>query len=168
MELKKLAPWNWFKKEEEIAHTVPVRHGEKEKAYLPERQYEPVMQLHREIDHLFDHFFRGFALPALGSAKSFLPFDESVLFKPQVDLSASDKEYLLTVEIPGVNENDVSVDVSGNTMTIRGKKNRKKRKKRRITTGSSVGMVLFNASCPCRRMSTRTASRPTSKTVSFP
>jgi HSP20 family protein len=129
MELKKLAPWNWFKKEEEIAHTVPVRHGEKEKAYLPERQYEPVMQLHREIDHLFDHFFRGFALPALGSAKSFLPFDESVLFKPQVDLSASDKEYLLTVEIPGVNENDVSVDVSGNTMTIRGEKKQEKEEK---------------------------------------
>ena len=29
MELKKLAPWNWFKKEEEHAHTVPVQHAEK-------------------------------------------------------------------------------------------------------------------------------------------
>lgn len=26
MELKKLAPWNWFKNEEEGDHSVPVKH----------------------------------------------------------------------------------------------------------------------------------------------
>ena len=29
MELKKLAPWNWFKNEEEGDHSVPVKHCEK-------------------------------------------------------------------------------------------------------------------------------------------
>lgn len=121
MELKKLAPWNWFKKEEEVVHTVPVRHGEKEKTYLPERQYEPIGRLHRDIDQLFDHF--------LGRSKPFLPFDESVFFRPHVDLSVTEQEYVLSVEIPGVSENDISVDISGNTMTIRGEKKQEKEEK---------------------------------------
>jgi HSP20 family protein len=129
MELKKLAPWNWFKKEEELVHTVPVRHGEKEKTYFPERQYEPIVRFYRDLDQLFDHFFRGFSPPTLGSSKPFLPLDESVLFKPRVDLSVTEQEYVLSVEIPGVSENDVSVDISGNTMTIRGEKKQEKEEK---------------------------------------
>lgn len=128
MELKKLAPWNWFKKEEEMTHAVPVKHGEGEKTYLPEHQYEPMVRLHRDIDQLFNHFFKGFAPSFQGSATPF-SLSQSVLFKPQVDLSASDKEYVLTVEIPGVNEKDISVDVRAGTMTIKGEKKQEKEEK---------------------------------------
>ena len=67
MEIKKLAPWNWFKKEEEDAgKTVPVRHGE---AREPDRsRHGSRHQLHREIDRVFDDVFRDLMarLEALG------------------------------------------------------------------------------------------------------
>ncbi len=130
MELKNLAPWNWFKKEEEIDHTVPIKHSEKV-SYYPERQHEPMLQLHRDIDNIFAHFFRGFGMPTMGlrSLRSFPEFEGTNLLKPQVDLSATDKHYLLTVEIPGVDEKDVSLDITGNTMTIKGEKKQEKEEK---------------------------------------
>jgi HSP20 family protein len=44
------------------------------------------------------------------------------LFKPSADLRAEEKAYILSIEIPGVEEKDVSIDVYDNTMTIRGEK----------------------------------------------
>lgn len=128
MELKKLAPWNWFKKEEEIDHSVPVKHTGKG-SYPLGRPYDPTLSIHRDIDRLFDSFVRGFA-PSMFDRFGTGPFfEESAILKPRVDLSATDQEYLLTVEIPGVSEKDVSVDISANTMTIKGEKKQEKEEK---------------------------------------
>ncbi len=129
MELKKLAPWNWFKKEEEQAASVPVRHAEMSPTPRVPGSYHPMMQLQREIDHLFTTFFRGFDLPAMGNIRPVIPFDDAGLWTPQVDLSATDQEYRLTVEIPGVTEKEVTVHISGNTMTIKGEKKQEKEEK---------------------------------------
>jgi len=128
MELKKLAPWNWFKNEEESDHAVPVKHGDKRPLYR-ERHGDPMLQIHRDIDHLFDQFFRGFDLPMRGGFGSFPDFGGAGLLKPKVDLSAADNEYQLTVEIPGVEEKDVSVDISNGAMTIKGEKKQEKEDK---------------------------------------
>ena len=128
MELKKLAPWNWFRKEEETGHAVPVHHSERG-GYLPERHYAPMLQVHRDIDRIFDSFFRGFDLPFPASMRPFEVFGEGGLLKPRADLSATDTEYQLTVEIPGVSEKDVSLDITGDTMTIRGEKRQEKEEK---------------------------------------
>lgn len=128
MELKKLAPWNWFKKEEEIEHTIPVKHTEKN-SYYPERYYDPTHSMHRDIDRMFDHFLRGFGMPPIGLPGLWPSLGESGLLKPKIDLSASEQEYLLTVEIPGVNEKDVAIDIKGNTMTVKGEKRQEKEEK---------------------------------------
>lgn len=125
MELKKLAPWNWFKKEEEIEHTVPVKHTEKG-GYYPERYYDPTLSLHRDIDRMFDQFLRGFGMPSIGRHGVWPTLDDSGLLKPKVDLSASEGEYLLTVEIPGVSEKDVTIDINASTMTVKGEKRQEK------------------------------------------
>ncbi|NLX18704.1 MAG: Hsp20/alpha crystallin family protein [Desulfobulbus sp.] len=127
MEFKKLAPWNWFKKEEEIEHAVPVKHAAKS-GYFPERYYDPTLSIHRDIDRLFDQFFHGFGVPAFGRHREWPGIDSGML-KPKIDLAASDDEYLLTVEIPGVDEKDVSIDITGNTMTVRGEKRQEKEEK---------------------------------------
>ncbi len=59
----------------------------------------------------------------------FLRVVAPALLKPRADLSATDTEYQLTVEIPGINERDVSLDISGNTLTIRGEKRQEKEEK---------------------------------------
>ena len=129
MELKKLAPWNWFNKEEEQRQSVPVRHGEMSQSPFMPGTDHPMLQLQRELDYLFANFFRGFGMPAMGGFRPLIPFDDSRLFTPQVDLSATDQEYRLTVEVPGITEKDVSVHINGNTMTIKGEKKQEKEEK---------------------------------------
>lgn len=127
MELKKLAPWNWFTKEEEIERAVPVRHQNKG-GYYPDWGFDPALPWPRDVDRLFEHFVRGFGGPGLGRM---LPsnFAEAGFLKPKVDLSAAEKEYLLTVEIPGVTQEDVKIDISDNTLTIKGEKKQEKEEK---------------------------------------
>jgi HSP20 family protein len=127
MDLKKWVPWNWFKKEEEDAgNTVPVRredaHGQS--GLLA----SPIQQFHHEIDRLFDQISHGFDLSPFRSERRFPRLSGSIL-KPTLDLSASDKEYTVTVEIPGVDQKDIKLDIVNDTLTIHGEKTQKKEEK---------------------------------------
>ena len=129
MDIKKLAPWNWFKNEEqESGAIVPVQRDEKKTLNQEEGPLYPLYNLHREMDRLFDNAFRGFGLSPFRS-EIFSPIATSGFLKPQVDVGATDKEYSITVEVPGVSEKDVNVEVSNNTMTIRGEKKQEKEEK---------------------------------------
>ena len=106
MDIKKLVPWNWFKKEEEnVGKTVPVR-----REGAPEQGLtsgNPLQQVHREIDRLFDGAFPGFGLTPFGFDQAMMPRMADGMLKPTLDLGATDKDYTITVEIPGVNEKDI-------------------------------------------------------------
>ena len=127
MELKKYIPWNWFKKEEESDRAVPVKRGGE--GLAAGRFPDPMQQFHRDIDLLFDRLFRGVGLSQTGGLTSSSMFDAGGLLKPKADLSATEKEYVLTVEIPGVSEKDVSLDIRAGTMTIKGEKRQEKEEK---------------------------------------
>jgi HSP20 family protein len=129
MEIKRLAPWNWFKKEEEDAGVaVPARETGAQKHFTEGGLQHPVMQLHRAMDRLFENTFRGFDLWPFRSER-FTPLTASGLLKPQVDIGATDKEYQITVEIPGVEEKDIKVEIANTTMIIKGEKRQEKEKK---------------------------------------
>jgi HSP20 family protein len=121
MDIKKWVPWNWFNKEEEDAgKTMPVKHkGVHEQAGT---LTSPLQQFHREIDRLFDEAFRGFGLAPFGFDRQVLPHLGEGMLKPTLDLGANDKEYTITVEIPGVDEKDVKLEIVNDTLTIHGEK----------------------------------------------
>ncbi|MDW8307868.1 MAG: Hsp20/alpha crystallin family protein [Verrucomicrobiales bacterium] len=50
---------------------------------------------------------------------------------PLVDIAEDDKEYLLKVELPEVNKDDVKVTVEGDTLTISGERKAEKEEKGR-------------------------------------
>ena len=66
----------------------------------------------------------------LFSESSFLPSlfsdtrDEDVMLRPRLDLTESDKTYSLAVELPGVDEKDISIELDNDTLTISGEKRR--------------------------------------------
>jgi len=129
MDIRKLAPWNWFKKEEDDAgSTVPVLRSEVQQFYPETGSLKSIVQLHREMDRLFENAFRGFGLSPFRS-DLFTPLSASGLLKPQVDVGATDREYSITVEVPGVEEKDVKVEIAHNTLTIRGEKKQEKEEK---------------------------------------
>ncbi|MGH9423644.1 MAG: Hsp20/alpha crystallin family protein [Thermoanaerobaculia bacterium] len=68
----------------------------------------PVFGLRREIDRLFeDTFSRG---------------DGVNNWSPAVDVSESDKEVKLELELPGINPEDVEITADNNILTVRGEK----------------------------------------------
>ena len=108
MTLKDLITWN-RKKQPQIQ---------------PELKH-PVATLHREVDRLFEDFFRGFdRFPTL-------PFREEQLaeFTPKIDVSENDKEVEVAVEVPGMDQNDIEVNLKDDVLTIKGEKKQEKEEK---------------------------------------
>ncbi len=66
----------------------------------------------REMDRMFDRFLRGGVVE-----------DESVCsWLPPVDIFEKENEFLVHVELPGVDKNDVKINVANSVLTIKGEK----------------------------------------------
>lgn len=130
MDFKKMVPWNWFAEEEgERGKTIPVQHHEQHLTGLP---VQPLQQLQSEIDRMFNNFFRGFSPPLAGLSplpSLRIPGLPEGVIKPSLDISSSEKEYTITVEVPGVDDKDVKVEVNGNNLIISGEKKQESKEK---------------------------------------
>ncbi|MDH5307285.1 MAG: Hsp20/alpha crystallin family protein [Myxococcales bacterium] len=51
-------------------------------------------------------------------------------FVPAVDVAEDDKQYSVTVEVPGINKNDVTLEIQDNVLTIRGEKRSEREEKK--------------------------------------
>lgn len=129
MKLDKLNPWNWFKHEDGLnAHSdqVPIQHRD---VTMPMNAGSDLFwPLHREMDRLFDSAFRSFGLspmqPGLLDATQRLS-DRLPAFKPQLDVSGDDDRYEITLDLPGMKQDDIQVEVQDRTLTIKGEKETK-------------------------------------------
>lgn len=73
---------------------------------------DPFLDLHREINRLFDDSFRTMAdSPAGGTMMS-----------PKVDVCPTDDGWEITAELPGVDEKDIDLRLDGDMLTISGEK----------------------------------------------
>jgi HSP20 family protein len=88
----------------------------------PKDQEHPFTGLQREMNQLFENFFRGFSLA---------PFEEryGTTFMPRVDVAEDDKAVTVKVELPGMSESDIDVSVSKDALTLRGEKQEDKEEK---------------------------------------
>lgn len=69
-------------------------------------------QLWRNIDRLFEEFFRTTAVgvPSTGT------------FVPSLEVEETEDAYLLRVELPGVDPNQMELDITGDVLNLRGEK----------------------------------------------
>lgn len=124
MKIKKWIPWNWFKKEEEDSGSaLPVQHKSSQDTGLVLRN--SIEQFHRQIDKIFDDALRGWGSMPSAPNSAFLPGTNGGLLRPTLDLGASDEEYTVTVEIPGVDEKEIKLEIANDTLTIQGEKRQK-------------------------------------------
>lgn len=127
MNLQKLNPWNWFKHEEASSSSegqIPVRRSSSNNLIPPSASAagNPMMQLHREIDRLFDETFRGFGLRSLPKPFDWAGTVEDTTFRPSLNVSSDEKSYEVSLEAPGMTKSDLSLDIKGDVLTIRGEK----------------------------------------------
>jgi len=84
-----------------------------------------LVQFRHEMDTLFDRFFRnpwgssGFDMPLAG------------LTTPRTDLADTDNELTVTMELPGVNPEEVDIRITSGVLTIRGEKREEKEEKKK-------------------------------------
>ena len=98
-----------------IRDLVP-RRGDK--AVQVRRVEDALPAFHRAIDSLFSDFFRGFDLAPF--ARFFdEPWNTGV---PSLNVEDGDAEYKVSVEVPGWDEKDIEVTLSGDVLTIKGER----------------------------------------------
>jgi len=83
-----------------------------EKSWFPSpwsdrRELDPFRAFRTQMDSLFEDWFGR----SMGG-----------MLAPRVDVSDTDKETTLTVELPGVSEKDIDVSLVGDQLTIKGEK----------------------------------------------
>jgi HSP20 family protein len=81
-------------------------------------EIDPVLMLHRRMNQLFDDIFRG---AHHESDVTPFGFDRDRGW-PQVEVAKTEKEIKVTVELPGLDEKDVRVALSGDALVIEGEK----------------------------------------------
>lgn len=98
MNLKSLVPWS-----------SPDR-GHAARRYTDDN---PISSMHREMNRLFDGFFRGIPEPLLGSGQ---------FGWPHVDVRETDSQFKVCAELPGLEERDVEVTFADGVVTLKGEK----------------------------------------------
>ena len=109
MTIRALTPWSWGKK------TTPVAQDE----------IEPLFSsLHRQMNRLFDEVSREFDLVPFGFGDG-----AAGSFHPRLDLVEREKDYQVTLELPGMSEKDIDLTLKEGILTIKGEKKEEHRAK---------------------------------------
>lgn len=133
MDLEKLKPWNWFKHEENDTgkgSQIPVSRNEAE--ILPQIATGSLMSLHRDMDRWFDDAFKSFGMPSLASSLQtrFTPGASlSNIYRPQIDVSGDANCYEIKLDVPGLSESDLSLEMKDDVLTIKGQKEERSEEK---------------------------------------
>ena len=100
MNMRDLIPWS----RQSSSAPAPYREDER----------HPLMSFRRDVDRLFDDFFRGnWPSPGLG---------RNMMAWPNVEVGETDREVRITAEVPGLDEKDVELTLHEGILTLRGEK----------------------------------------------
>ena len=80
--------------------------------------HDPLFQLQREIDRVFEDVFSGGASASSGGGRS----GSAMMNAPRIDLQDSEGELCLRADLPGVQPSDLDIRVEGDVLTIRGER----------------------------------------------
>jgi len=103
MKMSDLKPWNWFKDEES------ERNGN---FSLPSRKdvHEMWGSMQRQMEDTYE------------TMKDNMPSWPKSIVKPNIDVRETDKHYEITAEIPGVDEREITLEITDHTLILRGEK----------------------------------------------
>jgi HSP20 family protein len=96
----------------------------------PTRMPDVWQSFRSDMDRLFDRFAGGFSLPSLRrmfDAEPAWRTESSLsLSAPVVDVTEDDKAYKITAELPGLEQKNIDITVSGDVLTLKGEKHYEK------------------------------------------
>lgn len=101
----------------------------------------PSVPLSMELDRLFDGLFSG-VFPTGNAHARNKPLGEAVI-RPNLDISGDEKQYFVTVELPGVDENDLRVELEKDSLRIVGEKKDTREVKEAAENGGEGGRHFY-------------------------
>ena len=114
---------------------IPWR--KREESLDMERSEHPFEMLHREINDLFDGYYRGFG--GLG---------RRMAGSAGFELSETDDEIRVKAELPGMDEKNIEVSLDEGVLTIRGERKDEREEKKRNYQVSEMSYGSFQRSIP--------------------
>ena len=102
------------------------------------------VQLHKAMNEMFNNF--GFAQPTEWPLISYAGNNRT--WVPRLDVSETEKEIIVTAELPGLEEKDVNVSLSGDQLIISGEKKEEKEEKNRTFHRIERNWGSFQRSLP--------------------
>lgn len=95
---------------------VPWRNNNKQSQAPATREdfFDPFVTFRREMDRMFDDFFGG------GGQR--LPQSGWQTLTPALGIDETEKEIVVSAELPGVTEKDIEVSLAGDILTLKGEK----------------------------------------------
>jgi HSP20 family protein len=97
----------------------------------------PFEMLHRELNNLFDTYYRGAGRPG-----------RRTVLSAGFELSEADDEVQVKVELPGMDEKDIQVTIDENLLTIRGERKEQKETKKRNYHVSEMSYGGYSRTIP--------------------
>ena len=122
MNLEKLKPWNWFKDEENspsLSQQIPVTQRDNMATG------DSLVSMRRDIDQLFERFSSALGMPSLANDFGAFARPGTSLgnyYRPQIDVSGDNNAYEIKLDVPGMSEADLSIEVNQDRLLIRGEK----------------------------------------------
>src|SRR3954451_15736838 len=101
---------------------------------------DPFLELHREMNRLFDDASRG-----LGGGRDTTGI---AFMAPRMDSHESENALEVTAELPGVSQNDVDLRIEGDVLTIRGEKRNERQDKQAHVVERSYGSFQRSVQLP--------------------
>lgn len=118
--------------EEKASEAKPQEAKQAEAPPLAPRDWWPFETLRREVERVFDEFYRGpWRLPFTRTAFDVGPVwpGEAIWgASPAVDIVEREKDFVITAEMPGVPAGNVGVTLSEDRLSIKGEKAEEERK----------------------------------------
>lgn len=125
MNLQKFNPWKWFDQQQlksGAAVTIPVKFNAK---LYPQNHQQSFAELRIENDRLFDEAFRNFGVSPFARSsydKSLSRLGQIAAFNPDINTAAGVIDYVFSLDVPGLSEMDISIEVMNRRLLVKGSK----------------------------------------------
>lgn len=101
----------------------------------------PMGRLRSALDRVFEDFFEGSLLPVRREG-------DGLRYLPAIDLRETDDALIVEAELPGLNQKDITVQVVGDVLTIRGERKRESEQKSKNYLRREMSYGIFERRIP--------------------
>lgn len=120
MQHRQLLPWNWFNNE----HSQHLSSNTGQTSLSNAFGGHPLLRMNNEMEKLFNTFFPNTTLGAYNQVpgENLLNSSLAAVYRPQLDICENEENYTINMDIPGIEEKDVKIELNGDMLTVSGER----------------------------------------------